>query len=85
MTGGRRKLRARQFMIGTVGKAGYSMHGEQRNIQILVGKPEERRQHGSPRRRWEVILITDVDRINLARERDKRQADVNTVMNIWVQ
>jgi hypothetical protein len=44
-------------MIGTVGKVGYSMHGEQRNIQILVGKPEERRQHGSPRRRWETILM----------------------------
>jgi hypothetical protein len=23
----------------------------------LVGKPEENRQHGSPRRRWEIILI----------------------------
>ena len=57
VTGGCRKLRARQFMIGTVGKVGYSMHGEQRNIQILVGKPGERRQHGSPRRRWETILM----------------------------
>ena len=27
----------------------------------------------------------DVDGINLARDRDKRQAVVNTVMNIWVQ
>ena len=44
-------------MIGTVGKAGYSMHWEQRNTQSLVGKPEEERQHGSPRRRWETILI----------------------------
>jgi hypothetical protein len=48
---------ARQFMIGTVGKAGYSMHAEQRNTQILEGKPEEKRQHGSPRSRWETILI----------------------------
>jgi hypothetical protein len=32
------------------------MHGEQRNTQIFVGKPEEKRQHGSPRRRWETIL-----------------------------
>jgi hypothetical protein len=48
---------ARHLMIGIVGKAWYSMCGEQRNTQILVGKPEEKRQHGSPRRRWETILI----------------------------
>jgi hypothetical protein len=44
-------------MIGIVGKSRYSMHGEQRNTHILVGKPDEKRQHGSPRRRWETILI----------------------------
>jgi hypothetical protein len=43
-------------MIGTVGKAGYSIHGEHRNTQILVGKPEEKRQHGSPRRKGDTIL-----------------------------
>jgi hypothetical protein len=29
--------------------------------------------------------MCDVDRINLARDRDRRQADVNTAINIWVQ
>jgi hypothetical protein len=33
------------------------MRGEQRNTQILVRKPEEKRQYGSPRLRWETILI----------------------------
>jgi hypothetical protein len=37
---------------------GTACMGEQRNAyRILVGKPEEKRQHGSPRRRSEIILI----------------------------
>jgi len=28
-----------------------------RETQILVGKPDEKRKHGSSRRRWEIILI----------------------------
>jgi hypothetical protein len=32
--------------------------GERRGIyKVLVGKPEEKRQLGRPRRRWEDILI----------------------------
>jgi hypothetical protein len=48
--------------------------GETRNAyRILVGKPEEMRPLGRPRRRW-------VDNIKM--DRDQRRALVNTVMNL---
>jgi hypothetical protein len=57
---------------------------------ILVGKPEGRRQLRRPRRRWEdnikmylkKIGFGDVDCIDLAR--DRLRALVNTVMNLRV-
>jgi hypothetical protein len=59
---------------------------------ILVGKPEGRRPLGRPRSRWEdnigmdlkEIGFGDVDWINLARDRGRWRALVNTVMNLRV-
>jgi hypothetical protein len=59
---------------------------------ILVGRPEWRRPLGRPRRRWEdnikmdirEIGFGDVDWINLAQDRDRWWAIVNTVMNLRV-
>jgi hypothetical protein len=62
-----------------------NVHGEMRNAyKILVGKPEGKR----PLRRWEHNLmdlseigLEDVDLINLAQDRNRWLALVNTVMN----
>jgi hypothetical protein len=59
---------------------------------ILVGCPEGRRPLGRPRHRWEdnikmdlrEIWFGDVDRIHLARDRDRWRAIVNTVMSLRV-
>jgi hypothetical protein len=59
---------------------------------ILVGKPERRRQLGRPRSRWEdnikidlwEIGFGDVDWIILAQDRDRWRDLVNTVMNLRV-
>jgi hypothetical protein len=59
---------------------------------ILVGRPEGRRSLGRPRRGWEdnirmdlgEIGFEDVDWINLAQDRDRWRALVNTVMNLRV-
>jgi hypothetical protein len=57
-----------------------------------VGKKEEKRPLGRPRRRWEnnikmdlrEIEWGDVDWINLAQERDQWRTLVNTVMNLQI-
>jgi hypothetical protein len=57
---------------------------------ILVGRPEGRRPLGIPRRRWEdnikmdlrEIGFGDVDWIDLAQDRDRWRALMNTVMNL---
>jgi hypothetical protein len=66
--------------------------GEVRDAYILVGRPEGRRPLGRPGRRleenikmdlWE-IGFADVDWINLAQDRARWWASVNTVLNLWV-
>jgi hypothetical protein len=59
---------------------------------VLVEKPEGRRPLGRPRSRWKDGIIMDlraigwgsVEWIQLAQERDRRWALVNTVMNLRV-
>ncbi|KAJ4431071.1 hypothetical protein ANN_19664 [Periplaneta americana] len=57
--------------------------GESRNAyRVLVGRPEEKRSLGRPRRRWEdnikmdlrEVVYDDGDWINLAQDRDRWQA-----------
>jgi hypothetical protein len=67
--------------------------GEDRNVyKVLMGKPEGKRSLGKPRRRWEDGIRMDlseigsgsVDWIQLAQDRDRWRALVNTVMNLKV-
>jgi hypothetical protein len=66
---------------------------EKRNAhRLLVGKPEERRLLGRPRRRWLDNIrmdlfelgLGDVDWIGLAQDRDSWRAVVNSVLNFRV-
>jgi hypothetical protein len=66
---------------------------EDRNVyRVLMGKPEGKRPLGRPRRRWEDGIRMDlretgwgsVDWIQLAQDRDRWWALVNTVMNLRV-
>ena len=66
--------------------------GEKRGVyRVLVGKPEEERPFGRPRRRWESNIkidlqevgCEDMDWIELA-DRDRWWALMNAVMNIRV-
>jgi hypothetical protein len=67
--------------------------GEKRNVyRLLVGKPEEKRPLGRPRRRWidnikmdlTEIGLSVVDWIGLAQHKYRRRALVNSVMNLRV-
>jgi hypothetical protein len=65
--------------------------GEGRGVhRVLVGKPEGKRPLGRPRRRWEdtKMDIQEVgeggDWMELAQDRDRWRALVNTVMNFRV-
>jgi len=67
--------------------------GEKRSVyRVMVGKPEGKRPFGTPMHRWEVNIKVDLqevgcggmDWIELAQNRDRWQALVNAVMNIWV-
>jgi hypothetical protein len=66
-----------------------SIYGEERRAyRALVGKPEERRPLGRPRRRWEDNIKMDLrevgwggmDWINLTQDREKWQVLVNAAM-----
>jgi hypothetical protein len=67
--------------------------GEKRNAyRLLVGKPEEKRPIGRPRRRWvdnirmdlEEVGWGDVDWIGLAQDKNRWRAVVNSVLNLRV-
>jgi hypothetical protein len=67
--------------------------GEERKVyKVLVGKPEEKRPLGRPKRRWEDGIRIDlgdiglggVDWIRLAQDRDRWRAVVSAVMNLLV-
>jgi len=56
-----------------------------------VGKSEGKRSLGRPRHRWEDIKLDlqavgcgGMDWIELARDRNRRRALVNAVLNLWV-
>jgi hypothetical protein len=60
--------------------------------RLLIGKPEEKRPLGRPRRRWvdnirmglEEVEWGDVDWIGLAKDRNRWRALVNSVLNLRV-
>jgi len=67
--------------------------GERRSVyRVLVGKSEEKRLLGRPRRRWEDNIKMDfqemgfrvVDWIRLAQDKDRWRVLVNAVMNLRI-
>jgi hypothetical protein len=60
--------------------------------RVLVGKPEDKRPLGRPRRRWEdnikmwlqEVACEGIDWIDLAQDRDRWRTLVNAVMNLRV-
>jgi transposase len=66
--------------------------GEERCVQVLVGKPEGKRPLGRPGRRWEdnikiglrEVGWRGIDWINLSQDRNRWRAVVIAVMNLCV-
>jgi hypothetical protein len=70
-----------------------STNGEKRKAyRLLVGKPEGKRPLGRPRRRWVdnikmdlgEVGLSDVDWIDVAQDRNRWRALVNSVLNLRV-
>ena len=70
-----------------------ALMGESRGVyRVLVGKPEGKKLLGRPKHRWEDNIKIDLqevrcegmDWIDLAEDRDRWRALVNTVMNYRV-
>jgi hypothetical protein len=66
--------------------------GERRGVyRVLVGKTDGKETVGRPRHRWEDNIKVDLqelecgfmDWIDPAQDRDRRQALVNAVVNLW--
>jgi hypothetical protein len=74
--------------VGHVARKG----GKRNAYRLLVGKPEGKRPLGRPRRRWVDNIRMDLGEvgwgdvgwIDLAQDRDKRRALVNSVLNLLV-
>jgi hypothetical protein len=68
------------------------MEEERKVYRVLMGKPEGKSLIGRPRRRWEDGITMDlreigwgsIEVIQLAKDRDRWRALVNTVMNLRV-
>jgi len=66
--------------------------GEERGVyRVLLGKPEEKRPLGRPRRRWVDNIRTvlqvgcgHMDWIRLAQDRDRWRTLVSAIMNLQV-
>jgi hypothetical protein len=62
--------------------------GEKKNAyRLLVGKPEGKRPLGRPRRRWVDNIRMDLGEVrwgNVAKDRNRWRALVNSVLNLWV-
>jgi len=70
-----------------------SSHGEMRGVHsVLVGKPEGKTPLGRPRRSWEDNINLDLQEvgcgvmgwIELAEDRNRWLALVNTLVNLWI-
>jgi hypothetical protein len=66
--------------------------GDEKCIQVLVGKPDRKRQFGRLRRRWKDNIKMDLQEvgwgawcwIDVAQDRDRWRGLVNAVMNLRV-